>query len=117
MCSICGNRATSYGQASCHGKIRELLILFGVISPGSIRTDRVTKREYYMDAGVPDYLIVDVDARMIERWSRGRDTPEVLRDRLEWHPVGASAPLILSLTEFFDHILAQMQLIGNRGAQ
>lgn len=97
--------------------VTNLLIAIEVISPGSIRTDRVTKREYYMDVGVPDYLIVDVDARMIERWSQGRDTPDVLRDCFEWHPVGASAPLILSLPEFFDHIRAQMQLMGNRSAR
>ena len=96
--------------------VTRLLIAIEVISPGSVRTDRVTKREYYMNVGVPDYLIVDVDARMIERWSQGRDTPDVLRDRLEWHPAGASAPLIISVPEFFDHIRAQMQLISNRSA-
>jgi len=31
-----------------------------VISPGSVRTDRVTKRREYAAAGIPNYLIVDV---------------------------------------------------------
>jgi Uma2 family endonuclease len=94
--------------------VTSLLVAVEVISPGSIRTDRVTKREYYMDVGVPDYLIVDVDARMVERWTQGRDTPYVLRDRLVWHPGGASTPLIIALPEYFDRIRAQMQLLRNR---
>ncbi len=95
--------------------VTSLLLAVEVISPGSIRTDRVTKREYYMNVGVPDYLIVDVDARIIERWTAGRDTPEVLRDRLVWHPRGAGAPLVVLLSEYFDRIAAQLRLIGNRG--
>ncbi len=31
-----------------------------VISPGSVRTDRVTKRREYAAAGIPNYLIVEV---------------------------------------------------------
>lgn len=94
--------------------VSSLLLAVEVISPSSIRTDRVTKREYYMDVGVPDYLVVDVDARIVERWTQGRDTPEVLRDRLVWHPRGASAPLVVSLPDLFDRVGAQLRLIGNR---
>jgi Uma2 family endonuclease len=96
--------------------VTSLLLAVEVISPGSIRTDRVTKREYYMDVGVPDYLIVDVDARIVERWTQGHDTPEILRDNLVWHPRGASRPLVVSLTEYFDRIVAQLRLVGNRKA-
>jgi Uma2 family endonuclease len=96
--------------------VGSLLLAVEVISPGSIRTDRITKREYYMDVGVPDYLIVDVDSRIVERWTQGRDTPQVLRDRLVWHPSGASTPLDISLPEYFDRIVAQMRLIGNRSS-
>lgn len=94
--------------------VASLLLAVEVISPGSIRTDRITKREYYMDVGVPDYLIIDVDARIVERWTQGRDTPAVLRDRLVWHPRGSSTPLNVALPEYFDRIGAQMRLIGNR---
>ena len=31
-----------------------------VVSPGSVRTDRVTKRREYAAARIPNYLIVDV---------------------------------------------------------
>ena len=94
--------------------VNSLLLAVEVISLSSTRTDRITKREYYMNVGVPDYLIVDVDARMVERWSQGRETPAVLRDRLVWHPSGARTPLDVALPEYFDRIAAQMRLIRNR---
>ena len=96
--------------------VGSLLLAVEVISPGSVRTDRITKREFYMNVGVPDYLIVDVDARIVERWTQGRETPEVLRHRLVWHPAGARTALDVALPEYFDRITAQMRLIGNRNA-
>ena len=94
--------------------VSALLLAIEVISPSSVRTDRVEKREYYLEAGVPDYLIVDVDARIVERWSPERDTPAVLRDHLVWHPAGASQPLTVSLPEFFDRIVGKLRLLENR---
>lgn len=77
--------------------VTTLLLAIEVISPGSVRTDRVTKREYYMDVGVSEYLVVDVDARMIERWTRSLETPAVLKDQLIWNPPGARTPMVISL--------------------
>jgi Uma2 family endonuclease len=62
--------------------VNSLLLAVEVISLDSMSIDRITKREYYMNVGVPDYLIVDIDARIVERWTQERDTPVVLRDRL-----------------------------------
>ena len=94
--------------------IHSLLLAVEVISPSSIRTDRITKREYYLDVGVPDYFIVDVHARMVEHWSPERETPLVLRDRLVWQPAGAVHPLVVSLPELFDDIAAKWRSIGGR---
>jgi Uma2 family endonuclease len=106
--------APSDNDAFQWSDVNSLLLAVEVISPGSIRTDRITKREYYMNAGVPDYFIVDVDARIIERWTQGRDTPVVLRDRLVWHPPRARTPLDIPLPAYFDRIAAQMRLIRER---
>ncbi|MEO8621758.1 MAG: Uma2 family endonuclease [bacterium] len=65
--------------ASTWTDVRRLLLAVEVISPSSIRTDRITKREYYMDVGVPDYFIIDIHARIVERWSPERDTPGAAR--------------------------------------
>lgn len=84
--------------------VQALLLAIEVISPGSIRTDRVTKRDYYLDAGVPEYWIVDFDARMFERWSAAQKRPQIARDRLEWRPAGAKAPLVIEVPRFFERI-------------
>ena len=94
--------------------IHSLLLAVEVISPSSIRTDRITKREYYLDVGVPDYFIVDVHARMVEHWSPERETPLVLRDQLVWQPAGAVHPLVVSLPDLFDKIAAKWRSIGGR---
>jgi len=39
----------------------EVLIAIEIVSPGSRRTDRVTKRGDYADAGIPHYWIVDLE--------------------------------------------------------
>ncbi|MGH4016250.1 MAG: Uma2 family endonuclease [Pseudonocardiaceae bacterium] len=39
----------------------EVLIVVEVVSPGSHRTDYVTKRSEYADAAIPHYWIVDLD--------------------------------------------------------
>jgi Uma2 family endonuclease len=81
--------------------IRSLLLVAEVLSPSTARYDRVTKRRFYARNAVPEYWIVDADARLIERWRPGESRPELLEDRLEWHPSGASAPLLLDLDAYF----------------
>jgi len=39
----------------------EVLVVIEIVSPGSRRTDRVTKRGDYADAGIPHYWIVDIE--------------------------------------------------------
>jgi Uma2 family endonuclease len=38
----------------------EVLVVVEIVSPGSVRTDNVTKRGEYADAGIPHYWIVDL---------------------------------------------------------
>jgi Uma2 family endonuclease len=85
-------------------QVRGLLLAIEVLSPSSIRTDRVTKREFFQRVGVPEYWVVDLDARMVERW-RPRDvSPEMMRDRLEWLPAKATEPMLLDLPRFFTRV-------------
>lgn len=78
----------------------ELLVAIEVISPSSARYDRVTKRALY-HRRVAEYWIVDVDARVIERWRRGNDRPEILTATLEWTPEGVTRPFKLNLPSLF----------------
>jgi Uma2 family endonuclease len=75
-----------------------------VLSPNSARYDRVQKRPLYQ-RHVPEYWIVDPDARLFERWRPGDARPEVLTETLEWHPESAADPLRLDVADFFARLL------------
>lgn len=81
--------------------IAALRLVVEVLSPSSARHDRVTKREFYLRAGVAEYWIVDLDARLIERWRANDSALEMLSKTLEWAPKGAAAPLRIDLTALF----------------
>ena len=80
--------------------VRELLLAIEVLSPSSGRHDRVRKRPFYQ-RHVPDYWIVDLDARLFERWMPADTRPEVLTEALQWRPVGAETTLKIAIPKFF----------------
>jgi Uma2 family endonuclease len=79
--------------------VRELLVAIEVLSPSSGRYDRVTKRAVYQ-RHVDEYWIVDLDARLVERWQPRDDRPQVVTETLEWRPVGANEPFRLDVAAF-----------------
>ncbi len=81
--------------------IRGLILAVEVLSPGTARVDRTRKRALYQREGVSEYWIVDVDARVIERWRPEDTRPEILAERMEWQPDPAQLPLVLELIAFF----------------
>ena len=54
---------------------------------------------------MPEYWIVDLDARAIERTTPAEARPEILADRLDWFPEGATAPLVIDLAKYFARVL------------
>lgn len=84
--------------------VKALVLAVEIISPSSIRTDRIHKRDLYMRAGVPDYWVVDLDGRVVEQWSPQRSTPIISLETLEWQPPGASAPLRVDLVPLFQKV-------------
>ena len=81
-----------------------LLLTVEVLSPSSSRHDRVRKRPLY-HRNVPEYWIIDLDARVIERWRTHEDRPEIVESRLEWKPDGASEPFVLDVERFFAEVM------------
>jgi Uma2 family endonuclease len=81
--------------------MRSLLLAVEVLSPSSSRADRFTKRRLYQEAGVPVYWMVDADERVVEVWTPEATFPVFERERLAWHPKGASQPLVISCAELF----------------
>jgi Uma2 family endonuclease len=77
-----------------------------ILSPASRRYDRVTKRRRYQ-AHVPEYWIVDLDARLVERWRTGEARPEILDASLEWLPGGAAESFRLDLPAYFAEVFQE----------
>jgi Uma2 family endonuclease len=88
-------------------EVPSLLLAIEVISPSSARADRHQKRHLYQRERVPEYWVVDLDSRMIERWRPADDRPEILTERLEWRPDEAPAPLTVDLAEFFRSVFGE----------
>jgi Uma2 family endonuclease len=78
---------------------RSLLLVAEVLSPSSVRADRFLKRRRYQEARVPLYWVVDADAHEVEVWTPDVHFPTVERERLVWHPTGATTPFTLELAE------------------
>jgi Uma2 family endonuclease len=81
-----------------------LLLVAEVLSPTTARADRVRKRELYARKRIPEYWIVDVDARVVERWRPEDERPEVLTERLDWHPDVEREGLTIDLIEYFAEV-------------
>ena len=84
--------------------VRALILTVEVLSPSSAGHDRVRKRPGYQ-RHVPEYWIVDLDARLFERWRPNDGRPEILTSTIEWQPSGASAPLTIDLAAYFAKVL------------
>lgn len=93
--AVDGKRARTFREAG------QLELAVEVLSPSSARADRYVKRRMYQSERVPEYWIVDVASRLVERWHPDDEEPEVLLDRLTWQPLTEQAPLVLDLEEFF----------------
>lgn len=87
--------------------VERLVLAAEVLSPSSARGDRVKKRDLYQRNRVSEYWIVDLDARVIERWRPDDERPEVLAAQLEWLPPGATAPFTLDLEAYFAEVFGE----------
>jgi len=77
------------------------VVAIEILSPGTASRDRGAKRRIYQRAGVGEYWIVDLDARLIERWTPSDIRPEILDERLVWSPEGEPPVLSLELGSLF----------------
>jgi Uma2 family endonuclease len=74
-----------------------------VLSPSTARYDRGVKRRVYQSAGVREYWIVDIDARLIERWRPSDIRPEIIAGRFEWD-LHDGETVSLNCLDFFSDI-------------
>lgn len=85
--------------------VKDLLLAVEVLSPSTARADRIRKRRIYQDEGVPEYWIVDLDARAVERWRARDNRPEILIEAVEWRPAAEAEALMIDLGAYFATVL------------
>ena len=93
------------GRRKTWSEVRSLLLAVEALSPTTARADRIKKRRIYQDEGVPEYWIIDLDARVVERWRPGDERPEILADRLVWRPRDEIEALTIDLEQYFAAVL------------
>ena len=76
------------------------LLVVEIISATTRQRDRVDKRAAYIDAGIPEYWIVDGEGRSIRIVRRGHADTD-LSTALAWHPIGAREPFGLDVAGYF----------------
>jgi len=101
-------------------EVGRLLLAIEVVSPTTRRTDRREKRELYQRKGVPEYWMVNVEARSIERWRSEASVAEGMSERLEWIPDGLTDSLVIDVASLFTRLLGpalawQSRLIRDAG--
>ncbi len=83
------------------------LLVVEVLSPSTSRNDRFTKRRKYLEQGVDEYWLLDLEDRSIERWRPGAEFPETIRDTISWRVTPTSASFDLDLPAFFASVLGE----------
>jgi len=81
-----------------------------ILSPGTATRDRGKKRLIYQREGVAEYWIVDLDARLVERWAPGDERPGIARERLVWRTGDAGRPFELDVAAFFIAVLGESEV-------
>jgi Uma2 family endonuclease len=83
-------------------EIKHLLLAVEVLSPSTARADRQVKRRLYQEIA-DQYWIVDLDARLVERWQPADTRPDIVTATLSWSPAMDAAPIFtFELPAFFD---------------
>lgn len=75
-----------------------------ILSRSTARYDRGLKRRFYQRARIPEYWVVDIDARIVERWQPDDARPEVLDTTLQWKPKAGVGSLSIDLVKYFEDL-------------
>lgn len=73
------------------------LLVAEVRSDSTYRRDIGEKREAYQRERIPEYWVVDPEARRALVWTPEGDDPVIVTDALRWHPRADIEPLVIPL--------------------
>ena len=88
-------------------EVSALSLAIEVLSPTTARADRHRKRHLYQRERIPEYWIVDVDARVIERWRADDERPEIVSEQIDWRADASHPPLIIDLPAYFRDVTGE----------
>ena len=96
---------TGQGRPRTWQNARPLSLVAEVRSDSTARADRFKKRVIYQRERIPDYWIVDPEARVVEHWTPDDERPAIVTDVLTWQPKAEIPPLDINLSVFFAEAL------------
>jgi len=85
--------------------MNDVMLAIEIASPSSPIYDYHVKRKLYLSNGVPEYWIVNVDARLVSRWRSVEDPGEEFSRSIAWHPAGMAEVLTIDLPALFEDAL------------
>lgn len=87
------------GEAASGGwhAVQSLHLVVEVLSPGTARHDRFTKRRLYQERGIPTIWLVDLEAASVEVWTPTDRRPTIVRDTLTWRAEDATHALQIEI--------------------
>lgn len=80
------------------------ILVVEVLSGSTRRRDHIQKRDFYMDAGIREYWIVDGEHRTIRVIRPGKHDL-VSANRVTWAPGGAAESLVIDVRAYFTEAL------------
>jgi Uma2 family endonuclease len=92
--------------------VTRLLLAAEVLSPSSVRHDRITKRRFFQRHGVPEYWVIDGEAESFEVWTPGDDRAALTDDRLVWRPYEGVPAFELDVRHFFADLADEGSLLA-----
>jgi len=99
-------RVTESGRPPYPYDLADLLLAIEIASPSNPLLDYQVKRQLYLSNGMPEYWIVNTEARLVSRWRAVDDPGEEFTRRVTWHPPGMATPLVIDLHELFEDALS-----------
>lgn len=76
------------------------ILIVEVFSPTTRRRDQNQKKDFYMEAGIPEYWMVDAEQQTVTVVNPDRERV-TLTETLIWHPINAAEPLEIRLDKVF----------------
>ena len=91
--------------------LRVPMLVVEILSPSTVRYDRITKRGRYQRSRISEYWIVDTDARRIERWRPDDREAEIITRSITWQPSAGGPALTIDLDRLFAKVWEEASLL------